>query len=1178
MRRLPAILASLALVALGATACESAVTGQVLYAGDFTVTDSAPWATEALLAGSTGLLPTVSSIDDVGVRDVGYWVDRLAALEAANGGFDAVVLSLGINDARDADLTPDLVGRIGAIADAAANGDQVVMWATLNEATPGRAAGSVAFNAALRTAATTRPTLRIIDFGAELQTHPTYLAADGVRWSRAGQEAFGARVNTELATIHLDPGLTVQMTTDETTVVSGNPIHHHITITNTGGMALHNVTVADPVAPDCAGPLPDLAAGTAHTVDCVYTATAADVGTFTNTATVDTDETVPVVSNQVTVSVTAPAGPGTVSGTVSETGSGSPLAGAWVAALRTSDFSLAGGATADAGGGYAIPVPAGSYFLYVIDPAGAHTAGFFGAPTPVTVTSGSVFDADPVVASNRGTVAGTVVDAGSNAAIPGALTVAFNGSTTLPEGGATANGSGQFGLGGLRPGTHFVGFVDPAGGHQARFYPNSPNLPASTPPPVTAGATTTANASLPTQALVGTGALLSGTVTDAGTAAPLAGVYVLALRAADYQIVRAATTNASGAYTLNVVAGDYKLIFFDSTGRHDMEWHDNLPLTGIDSAASVTAPATANAALNPSTGSMAGTIVDDPAATPVPGAWVLAIGPTGIAGGAVTAANGTYTVGGLAPGTYRATFVDPNGGRTQEYFDNSPTYTGATTFNITAGATTTIDAALAHPKPNVVVILTDDQTLESMRVMPHVQALLADEGTTFSNYVDTFPLCCPSRATLLTGQYAHNHHVVNNIAFTAAPNAPIGGSGALDHTNTLATWLHDSGYQTAHIGKYLNCWANNTTPCRAGTPAVPPGWDDWFGLIDPYPANYDYFSFDALDNTQTRHFGPAADIYQTDVLADRAVDDIEHMAARQQPFFLNIWPQAPHAGGGTTAPNAFSPAPAPRHTNLFTTETPPNGPAVGETDVSDKPAYIRCTFGLTPNAPPGPGCPNPPTATWTATGLAPTYRATLQSLQAVDELVARVVDTLAATGELDNTVIIYTSDNGYTFGEHRLKYRKIVPYEESVHVPLIIRGPGFPAGHTAPQPTANIDIAPTIVDLTGITAHRTPDGRPLQPIAQNPTTATNRAILLEDWPTGTFTGIPPHYDAVRTPTDVYIQYATGENEYYDLTNDPHQLNSLHNDPTTTTRRTTLTTLINQLKTCAGPTCQLTAPP
>jgi len=315
----------------------------------------------------------------------------------------------------------------------------------------------------------------------------------------------------------------------------------------------------------------------------------------------------------------------------------------------------------------------------------------------VTVTAGTMVDADPVLAATRGTVSGTVVDSGTNAAIPGALTVAFNGSTTLAEGGATANGAGQFALAGLAPGTHFVGFIDPAGAHQARFLPNSSTLQGSTPATVTAGASTTANASLPTQTPVGGGAVLSGTVTEAGTAAPLAGVYVMALRAADYQIVRAATTNAAGAYNLDVVAGAYKLIFFDSTGRHNMEWHDNVPLTGIETAASVTAPAVTNAQLDPNTGAMAGTIVDDPAATGVPGAWVVAIGPTGIAGGAVTAANGTYTLPGLAPGTYRATFVDPNGGRTQEYWNNSPTYAGATTFNITAANTTAINAALHHP-------------------------------------------------------------------------------------------------------------------------------------------------------------------------------------------------------------------------------------------------------------------------------------------------------------------------------------------------------------------------------------------------------------------------------------------------------------------------------------------------
>ena len=492
------------------------------------------------------------------------------------------------------------------------------------------------------------------------------------------------------------PGLSVSKTADESSVVAGAGVHFHVTATNTGNVPLTGVVVTDAAAPGCAGSPGALAVGAHVTLDCVVTTGAGNVPTLSNTAGADSNETAAVVSNTVNVSVT-PAGPSGVSGTVTESGSGSPVAGAFVAVLRSSDFSIAGGGVANGSGDFSAPVPAGSYFLYVIDPAGGHTAALFGAPTQVTVTGGTMVDADPALAATRGTVSGTVVDSGTNAAIPGALTVAFNGSTTLAEGGATANGAGQFALAGLAPGTHFVGFIDPAGAHQARFLPNSSTLQGSTPATVTAGASTTANASLPTQTPVGGGAVLSGTVTEAGTAVPLAGVYVMALRAADYQIVRAATTNAAGAYNLDVVAGAYKLIFFDSTGRHNMEWHDNVPLTGIETAASVTAPAVTNAQLDPNTGAVAGTIVDDPAATGVPGAWVVAIGPTGIAGGAVTAANGTYTLPGLAPGTYRATFVDPNGGRTQEYWNNSPTYAGATTFNITAANTTTINAALRHP-------------------------------------------------------------------------------------------------------------------------------------------------------------------------------------------------------------------------------------------------------------------------------------------------------------------------------------------------------------------------------------------------------------------------------------------------------------------------------------------------
>ena len=393
-----------------------------------------------------------------------------------------------------------------------------------------------------------------------------------------------------------------------------------------------------------------------------------------------------------------------VSGTVTETGSGAPVASAWVAVLRTSDFSIAGGGVADGSGDYSAEIPVGSYYLYVIDPAGTHTAGFFGPPTTVTVTAGAMTDADPAVLSTRGSVTATVTETGTGTPIAGVWGVALSasaGNTGATEAAATANGSGQLTLPGLRQGNHYLGYIDPTGAHATRFYPNSPNVPDAAQVTVTAANATAANASLPAQTLVGTGSTITGTVTEEGTNAPLTNARVLALRAADYQIVRAATTNASGQYSLDLAAGAYKLAFLDATGGHDMEWYNNQPSTGLSSATSVTAPGAANAALNANTGTMAGTITHDPAAYPVAGAWVIAIGPTGIAAGAVTAANGTYTIAGLAPGTYRATFVDPNGGRTQEYWNDSPTYPGATTFNIAAASTATINAALGYtPPPN----------------------------------------------------------------------------------------------------------------------------------------------------------------------------------------------------------------------------------------------------------------------------------------------------------------------------------------------------------------------------------------------------------------------------------------------------------------------------------------------
>lgn len=458
--------------------------------------------------------------------------------------------------------------------------------------------------------------------------------------------------------------------------------------------------------------------------------------------------------------------------------------------------------------------------------------------------------------------------------------------------------------------------------------------------------------------------------------------------------------------------------------------------------------------------------------------------------------------------------------------------------------------------PNLVMILTDDQTLEMMRVMPQVQDLLADEGTTFANAFATFPLCCPSRATLLTGQYSHNHGVRNNVL-------PRGGHLRLDHSNTLATWLQRDGYATAHVGKYLNCYGSTHRLCGTAGPDVPAGWDDWFGLPDPLPANYGYTSFDALDNGTLRHFGPAPDVYQTDVLADRAVADIHQFGERPQPFFLNVWTLAPHSGQGATAPNSVSPAPSPRYAGSMSAEPLPAHPSYGEADLADKPAYVR-------------GFWSRHFANQNRVAITRTYRAMLESLRSVDDLVASVVEALSETGRLDRTVILFTSDNGWMFGEHRITFDKVVPYEESIHVPLVVRGPGFPAGATATQIVGNIDVAPTFLDLADARADRVVDGRSLVPIAGDASRAAERAVLLENWPTGTSQRVP-HYTGIRVQEQVYLEYDTGERELYDLAADPFQLTNLADDPAWGGRRSVLANALARMRNCSGATCEVTVP-
>lgn len=409
-------------------------------------------------------------------------------------------------------------------------------------------------------------------------------------------------------------------------------------------------------------------------------------------------------------------------------------------------------------------------------------------------------------------------------------------------------------------------------------------------------------------------------------------------------------------------------------------------------------------------------------------------------------------------------------------------------------------------RPNVVVIMTDDQTLESLRVMPNVKALIGDAGVTFDQFMVTDALCCPSRATFMSGQYAFHHQVLSN-------EPPSGGYAAFDHANALPVWLQTAGYRTIHMGKYLNHYSDQPLD------VIPPGWDDWQAF---FPNGYTNYGVN--DNGVLTAYGSAPEDYSTDVLATRAVDAIAE-SAPGGPFFLNITPFAPH----TNAQGVVEPAP--RHVGRFAAEPLPSSPAYNESDMSDKPAFMRALPLLKPAA---------------AAEVTSDYRSMLESLLAVDELVDQVMSALAQSGELDNTVVMFTSDNGFHYGEHRIKSGKGRPYEESIRVPLLVSGPGFAPGTTVHELAANIDLAPTIVGLAGATPLRAMDGVDLRTVIANPSTFADRGVLIEGYASSAKT---PCFLGVRTLHAAFWSFeGDAEEELYDLDADPRELNSLHADP------------------------------
>ena len=429
-------------------------------------------------------------------------------------------------------------------------------------------------------------------------------------------------------------------------------------------------------------------------------------------------------------------------------------------------------------------------------------------------------------------------------------------------------------------------------------------------------------------------------------------------------------------------------------------------------------------------------------------------------------------------------------------------------------------AVEAQPqRPNVVVLMSDDQTAESMRVMARTREAIGGRGAEFTRSFVNYALCCPSRATLFTGQYAHNHGVLSN-------QLPSGGYTRLDRSNWLPGWLQSAGYRTVHVGKFLNGYGTDSPQTE-----VPPGWNEWYGTVDP--STYRFWNYTVNENGQLVTYGADNDpaFYSTDFFARSASEIVTGLAPSDQPFFLSVAYLAPHSGQPREPDdpqNLAGPAVAPRHRDLFASEPFPFAPSFNEVDVSDKPQRIssRRRIGAARIA-----------------AIQENYRQRLESLLAVDEGNALILDALFRSGELDNTLVVFTSDNGFFHGEHRVGVGKLFPYEPSIRVPLMMRGPGIPAGLKLRQLVTNADVARTILDATGATPGRNQDGRSLLDLARDPGLWWGRELLLEG---GDRNGLT--FAGVRNYRFKYIEHTTGERELYDLEADPDELQSHHFDP------------------------------
>jgi N-acetylglucosamine-6-sulfatase len=485
------------------------------------------------------------------------------------------------------------------------------------------------------------------------------------------------------------------------------------------------------------------------------------------------------------------------------------------------------------------------------------------------------------------------------------------------------------------------------------------------------------------------------------------------------------------------------------------------------------------------------------------------------------------------------------------------------------GVGTGVARAVGGP-PNIVLIQADDQTLGQFnsKTMPKTMRLLARHGTTFGNYIATTAQCCPSRASLITGQYAHNDGVTSN---------GVGYAGLVDKRNVLPVWLQQAGYLTFHVGKFMNGYQNFAHPPSL----VPPGWDQWYS----YLAGTRYYDYDLFVNGTVVHRGENPAANATHVANQKAVQLIRDWGSEAVPFYLQLDEPAPHVAGQKDpfGKCGHVPIPEPRDEGAFKHAPLPRPPSFNERDMRDKPPFLSSAPRLDRAA---------------TNRIRRRWRCALAATKGVDRGVARVYEAVKNAGLLGRTVFVFISDNGQFYGEHRIAKGKVFPYQEALHLPLVIRAPRRYLGGGTPvrnvrKPVANIDLAPTILSF----AHaqpcpssgscRTMDGRSLRPLLKaSGGWPRHRGLLTEYRAPDPGKYATCEFGGILTRDSMYVEHsrvadsATGQCvpsdqvERYSLKQDPYELHNLcfggnpANCPGGATQAD-LESRLNRLRHCAG---------